>query len=136
MRPAALWPALVLGAPLWAQEAPPSPDALPSGQSVLAHDMTFERQADGELWLVLRYIAPRIAREGGDLDYDDIAADLDALCAAAAPHVAVWSGGRDAVPDQIMVSLMDRPVPRGVADPDARIFIAAYGLEADGCVWR
>lgn len=119
-----------------AQEMPaPAPD-LPSGQEVVPLDMELERQGDGQVWLVLRYLAPRIARETGDLGYDDVIADLGALCAGpglAAAAQAEATGG--AAPDQIVVTLMDRPVPRGATDPGATLFIEAYTPGPEGCTW-
>lgn len=85
---------------------------------------------------MLRYLAPRIARAGGDLGYDDVAADLDALCAGPGLAAAAEAAEAGSGPDQIVVTLMDRPVERGVTDPDATLFIGAYVPGPDGCVWE
>jgi len=94
------------------------------------HDSTLEEQADGQLWLVLRYLAP--ALEGGALGYGDVAAEMDALCEADGLAALAASGPVD----QILIVLMDRPVPRGTADPEATMYISAYRAEAGRCLWQ
>lgn len=118
-----------------AQEVPAAPPALPSGQEVVPLDMALERQGDGQVWLVLRYLAPRIARETGDLGYDDVIADLDALCAGPGLTAAAQAEATGPAPDQIVVTLMDRPVPWGATDPRATLFIEAYSPGPEGCTW-
>ncbi|WP_147277251.1 DUF6497 family protein [Rhodovulum sp. 12E13] len=118
-----------------AQEMPAVPPALPSGQQVVPLDMALERQGDGQVWLVLRYLAPRIARETGDLGFDDVIADLDALCAGPGLVAAAQAEATGPAPDQIVVTLMDRPVPRGATDPGATLFIEAYIPGPEGCTW-
>lgn len=115
--------------------SPPAP-ALPSGQSVEPLAMALERQQDGQLWLILRYHAPRIAREGGDLAYADVVADLDALCAGPGLAVARAAAAAGTPADQIVVTLMDRPVPRGERDPSATQFLSAYRPGPEGCAWE
>jgi hypothetical protein len=106
---------------------------MPSGQALAPADMVLERQGDGQVWLVLRYLAPRIAREGGDLGYDAVAGDLDALCEGPGRQAAAAA---EPAPDQVVIVLMDRPVPRGVPDPEATVFISAYDITPEGCRWR
>ena len=107
---------------------------LPSGQDVTLQDTLLEEQsATGETWLVLRYLAPRIAREGGDLSYDDVALDLDALCETDGLEALRLTSADVA---QIVIILMDRVVPRGTPDPDATMFISAYEPAESGCIWQ
>jgi hypothetical protein len=112
---------------------PPAAPEMPSGQALAPADMVLERQGDGQVWLVLRYLAPRIAREGGDLGYDAVAGDLDALCEGPGRQAAAAA---EPAPDQVVIVLMDRPVPRGVPDPEATVFISAYDITPEGCRWR
>ncbi|RMD47261.1 MAG: hypothetical protein D6832_06420, partial [Alphaproteobacteria bacterium] len=37
--------------------------------------------------------------------------------------------------DQVMVQLIDRPFPRGVATPEATAYAAAFRIEGEGCAW-
>ena len=116
---------LLAAAPAWAETA------LPSGLAVTAHDVLVERQPGGESWLVLRYLAPAIA--GGAIGYADVAADLDALCAGEGLAGAETSEQEIA---QIVIVLMDRPVPRGEPDPEATQYIGAYLIEDGECRWE
>lgn len=105
--------------------------ALPSGLEVTPFDVREEVQPGGETWLVLRYLAPAIA--GGAVPYEEVVADLDALCAGEGLAAAERAGGEVA---QIVIVLMDRPVERGTPDADAVQYIGAY-LPIDGaCEWE
>lgn len=106
-------------------------EAVPSGQDVRLFDQAVEVQVDGSHWLVLRFLAPRIAREGGDLEYEDVIGDLDALCADLGLATAVTVGPVE----QIVIVLLDRPVARGVLDPEATQYISAYRPTPTGCEW-
>lgn len=106
--------------------------SLPSGQTVELLDAHIEVQGNGARWLVLRYLAPRIAREGGDLGYDALADDFDRLCDRDGLFGAAEAGDID----QIVIVLLDRAVPRGAADPDATQLISAYLATEAGCVWQ
>lgn len=86
-----------------------------------------------ERWLVMRYLAPQIAREGGTLGYDDVAGEMDALCNGAGLATAA---GHESPVDQIVIALMDRVVERGQPDPQATQFIASYDITEAGCEWR
>lgn len=120
-----------------AEVRPALPDAvLPSAQEIVPYDMVLEGQPDGQVWLVLRYLAPRIAREGGDLDYAAVAPDLDALCEGPGREAAALAAGQGESVDQVVVVLMDRAVVRGEADPAATTFMSAYRLGPGGCVWQ
>ena len=39
-------------------------------------------------------------------------------------------------PSQIIISLSDRPVEFGTADPEATQFFEAYAVEDEACVWE
>ncbi|MEL6521411.1 MAG: DUF6497 family protein [Pseudomonadota bacterium] len=118
---------ITLGNPLWAQD-------LPSGQTVTLVESLLENQGEtNETWLVLRYLAPRIARDGGDLTYDQVAPDLDQLCNTDGLEALRLTSADVA---QIVVVLMDRDVPRGTPDPAATMFISAYLPDEKGCIWQ
>ena len=106
---------------------------VPSGQPITFIDEVIEAQPGGETWLIRRYLAPDIARDTGTIGYEAAAADLDALCdsdglAAVAETTAEI--------DQIVITLMDRPVERGETDAEATQFIGAYLPSAEGCIWQ
>ncbi|MCU0912762.1 MAG: DUF6497 family protein [Rhodobacteraceae bacterium] len=113
---------LLLAAPAWA-----APE-LPSGLAVEPFDRAVEVQPGGERWLVLRYLAPGIA----DLGFEAVAGDLDALCQTEGLPAAA----ADSPIAQVVVVLMDRPVERGVPDPEATQFIGAYLIDTGACEWE
>lgn len=86
-----------------------------------------------ERWLVMRYLAPQIARDGGSLGYEDVAEEMDALCNGEGLSTAL---AHESPVDQIVITLMDRVVERGQPDPEATQFIASYDVTEAGCEWR
>ncbi|MFN3294273.1 MAG: DUF6497 family protein [Gemmobacter sp.] len=81
-----------------------------------------------------RFIAPRIAREGGTIDFDTAAEDMDHLCQTfALPRIETVTGPQ---PAQVVISLSDRPVEFGVITPEATQFFEAYSIEDGTCVWE
>ncbi|ABV92466.1 hypothetical protein Dshi_0721 [Dinoroseobacter shibae DFL 12 = DSM 16493] len=99
---------------------------LPSGLRPIALPALVEEQA-GEPVLVLRYVAPEIARARGLYDYDALAEDFLALCARDAEADG---------PEKVIVVLQDRAVPRGQANPDATQYVESFRRTATGCDWE
>lgn len=93
-------------------------------------DSAVEVQPDGERWLVLRYLAPEIG--AGAVAYEDALGDLDRLCESD----GLDGAAAESAIAQIVIVLMDRPVPRGTPDPEATQFIAAYRIEEGACAWE
>ena len=104
----------------------------PSGLKVEYLDRIVETQAGGETWLTLRFVSPQIGTDEGELGYEQVAGDIDALCNLEGVKAAAETGQVD----QLMITLMDRKVQRGVHDPEATMFIGAYQLTDGGCVWQ
>jgi len=138
------------GEPDLAAGLAPNP-SVPSGQTVTLHEVLLERRGDTHQ-VVLRYVAPAIARASRTVDFDLAEPDMDALCAtsglAAAANAAATAAttaagvsregdasGPDAV-NRILVTLMDRPVERGVADPSVSQFNNLYRPENGRCIWE
>jgi len=116
--------AVFLATPVAAQE-------VPSGQNVTLSEVLID-SVGAEQWLRFRFLAPQIARDDGDLSYADVADDFQHLCDGfATPYMADF----DLEGDVIVISLMDRPVPFGTADPDATQFFEAFRVEDGACVW-
>lgn len=119
--------AMVAG-PVVAQDIPP----LPSGQSVTLSEVLLDENP-GALWVRFRFVAPRIARDGGDIGYDAAGPDMDTLCdEVAVPYLA----HHGIAPERVVISLSDRAVPFGAPDPDATQFFEAYHLENGACIWE
>ena len=111
-----------------AQEKPVVP--VPSGQIVILHEVLID-DAPGETWVRFRFVAPQIARQGGDITNDTATTDMDHLCDnVALPYLAEY----DLTPVRIVISLSDRQIPFGAASPDTTQFFETYRQEDARCI--
>jgi hypothetical protein len=107
--------------------------AVPSGQEVSLMDVIWNVPGPTGLVTRFRFLAPAIARDKGQIDFDAAAADMMYLCQTfAMPKVESASSA----PTQIIISLSDRPLPFGQSDPEATQFFEAYRLEGGACIWE
>ncbi len=109
----------------------------PSGLHLWAYEALWEDHlgegAKGETWLVLRFLAPEIARDLGKFKYGDVNGDIDHVCESVGlPLVASTGGGVD----QIIVNFLDQPLPRGQSNPAVTQFMGAYRVTEGVCVWE
>lgn len=116
---------MILAAPLHAAE-------VPSGQPVELQEVLIGDLGD-ETWLRFRFIAPRISREEGAIDYEAAAEDMAHLCQSLA---LTYMEDFDLKGDVIVVSLADRAVEFGQADPDATQFFEAFRPVDNTCIWE
>lgn len=106
---------------------------VPSGQPVEFLERVIEvDNYDGLTWR-FRFVAPAISRSNGTVSLDTAIADMDALCAGFALTRFNATG---ALPQQIIISMADRPTEYGVAAPDATQFFEAYSIENGTCIWK
>ncbi|RAP41331.1 hypothetical protein BYZ73_10300 [Rhodovulum viride] len=106
---------------------------VPSGQSVTHLDTVTGEPGPAGLTVRFRFLAPEIGREGGALTPEEAQGDMDYLC----EHFALSRlAGAGPEPAQIVITLMDRPVPFGQSDPEATQFFEAYRPEAGHCIWE
>ena len=110
---------------------PAAAQGLPSGQALVLWEVVWERVEGAGTQAVLRFIAPGVARDGGGVDAEAAMADLDWLCATHGVPVAALPMARS---DSVVVTLMDRPVPRGATDPAATQYFGTYAVEGGECV--
>ncbi|MEO0861097.1 MAG: DUF6497 family protein [Pseudomonadota bacterium] len=103
----------------------------PSGQPIVLWQVLWERVEGQGTQAILRFIAPEVARDGGSVDYDAAQTDMDWLCASHGLPVASLPSARS---DSVVITLMDRPVPRGATDPEATQFFGVYALKNGMCV--
>ena len=108
----------------------PLPISAPSGQSITPHETLFEDQAGNTIG-ILRYIAPAIARDTGTINFAQAEDDLEYLCQR--DGIDLVNRGKA---DQIIVSLIDQPSPRGETNPDVTKFIALFRVENETCIWE
>lgn len=107
--------------------------ALPSGQVVTLIDVVMNAPGPEGLAARFRFLAPAIARDGGSVDFEQASTDMAWLCENYALSRVSAIGP---VPGQIIISLSDRAVPFGEADPDATQFFEAYRHENGACIWE
>lgn len=109
-----------------------APITVPSGQAVTLQEVLTDQPGQGLIYR-FRFVAPGIAREKGQPDFEVIGADLEYLCNSyALPRIA--EGGP--APNQIVISMSDRPTVFGEPDPDATQFFEAYSIEGEACMWE
>lgn len=106
---------------------------VPSGQAVTYVDTVRDTTGPAGLTYRFRFLAPGIARKGGTVTADAAEADMQALCDTfALPRLP--EGGP--LPEEIVISLSDRPVSFGEPAPDATQYFEAYRPEGKTCVWQ
>ncbi|MDK3074934.1 DUF6497 family protein [Sedimentitalea sp. JM2-8] len=106
--------------------------AVPSGQPVVLSEVLVD-DSPGETWVRFRFLAPRIARDGGDVDYDVATQDMEHICGSLVlPYLKTY----DLSPARVVISLSDRDVPFGSSDPQATQFFEAYRPENANCIWE
>ncbi len=107
------------------------PIAVPSGQDVTLLEVVTNQPGQG-LTYRFRFIAPEIAREKGQPDFELIGRDMEYLCNSfALPRIA--TGGP--VPNQIVISMADRPTAFGDTVPEATQFFEVFSIEENACQW-
>ena len=105
--------------------------AVPSGQPVRLQDVIWNVPGVEGLTLRFRFIAPQIAEQGGSIDYDTAAADMQHLCESyVLPRLAQFGPA----PAQIVISFSDQEVPFGETAPEATQFFEAYSYEDGVCI--
>ncbi|WP_414897819.1 DUF6497 family protein [Rhodovulum sp. YEN HP10] len=106
---------------------------LPSGQSATHFDTITGEPGPAGLTVRFRFLVPGIARDLARMPATLAQGDMDYLCAEYALPRLADSGPE---PAQIVITLMDRPVPFGQPDPEATQFFEAYRPEAGRCIWE
>ncbi|MGB7242354.1 MAG: DUF6497 family protein [Sulfitobacter sp.] len=105
---------------------------VPSGQPLDLREVLIDT-VNTETWVRFRFVAPQIARGTGSVTFEDAEADMAHLCdAVALPYLHEY----DLAGEVVVVSLSDRPMEFGSADPDATQFIEVFRVETGACVWE
>ena len=105
---------------------------VPSGQTVTLQEVVWNAPGTDGLATRFLFVAPAIA-PGGGIDFDTASADMQHLCDAfALPRVK----DNTPPPEQIVISLSDRPVPFGQSAPEATQFFESYTLNDGVCTWE
>ena len=111
--------------------------AVPSGQVIVPYEMLWEDHRDegenGEVWLVLRFLTPGIKAGENALKFGDVAPDIDFICEEVGlPLVEMTGGGVD----QVIVTLMDQAIPRGMRNAEVTQYMSAYRVSEGTCIWE
>ncbi len=106
--------------------------AVPSGQRVTLLEVITNIPGPSGLATRFRFLAPGIARDGGKVDAETAAADMDHLCQS---YALAKIGEMGMQPAQIIISMSDLDVPFGEVRPDATQFFNSYSIADGTCVW-
>lgn len=101
--------------------------SMPSGLTVTPLDQI--DKADG-IWR-FQFLAPGISGAGA-ISLESALSDIAVLCR---DHVLPSLRNDPAKPDQVVISLSDRPVVFGKADPEATQYFEAFDVSGDTCDW-
>ncbi|WP_276308485.1 DUF6497 family protein [Oceaniglobus ichthyenteri] len=114
----------------WA-ETPNAGDVIvvPSAAAVILFDVITDVPGQGVTYR-FRFLAEHI---GTDTDFAAIGEDMLFLCESyILPRLAAVGP----MPDQIVITLLDRPVIFGEMTPEATQFFEAFRPDHDTCIWE
>ncbi len=106
---------------------------VPSGQVVTLMGVITDVAGPSGLTVRFRFLAPAIAREGGSIDPEIAALDMDFLCQSYALGRIASIGPQ---PAQIIISMSDIDLPFGETRPDATQLFNSYSIADGTCVWE
>lgn len=106
---------------------------LPSGQVVTLLETIWNTQGPQGLVTRFRFLAPEINPDTGSVGFEAAAGDIEWLCQNFALARVSDAGP---MPSQIIISMEDRLVPFGEADPEAVQFFEAFRVENGACIWE
>lgn len=134
------WPAYLaalVALPGLAQATTPVPSEVrievPSGQEIRLIETIWNAAGPAGLTLRYRFLAPQIGRGAGQIGFETAEADMMFLCETVALRGLSNIGPQVT---QIIISLSDRVVPFGDADPEATQYFEAYRPENGACIWE
>ncbi|MDJ0626658.1 MAG: DUF6497 family protein [Rhodobacter sp.] len=107
--------------------------AVPSGQPITFVEVISDIPGPSGTAYRYRFVAPEIARDTGSVAAEAAAADIDALCNG---FVLPGLAGAEKLPEQVIISLSDRPVPFGEPAPGVTQFFESYRIENGTCIWE
>ena len=115
---------------LWAGAGAAQEISLPSGLTVILHDVIMDAAPEVARF---RFLAPAINPEAEALSYDAVADDFQVLCDSYALPALV-EAGQSVV--EIVITLMDRPVTFGEISPEATQFFEPFSVASGTCIWE
>ncbi|MGJ8585090.1 MAG: DUF6497 family protein [Marinosulfonomonas sp.] len=109
-----------------------APMDVPSGLELRYFETISDHSQQG-LSYRFRFIAPAIAREFGEVDFETLEKDMAFLCNSFALPRIPNMGPK---PSQIVISIADRETKFGFPDPEATQIFEAYSIDGDTCIWE
>lgn len=100
---------------------------VPSGLAVHWQDTIQNERSAAGLAYRFRFVAP------GLVDSTDATEDMEALCNSFALPRLPATGP---MPEQVIISISDRPVEFGETAPEVTQFFEAFRIEDGRCVWE
>ncbi|MDQ7069469.1 MAG: DUF6497 family protein [Rhodobacterales bacterium] len=125
----------VLALPVLAQDAvsAATPLSVPSGVVPRLQEWLLDTQPNGDVLARFRFVAPEIERAMGRFSQADLEGDFQVLC----QEFALFNvAAQPTEVDRIVISLADREVEFGYADPDATQYFEAFRVENATCIWE
>jgi len=116
-----------------AQSQSPVQITVPSGQEISLVEQFLEPQDNGDLWFRLRFLTPQIGVKDHQMTYEKSQDDLLYLCQSVALKNLSDSGQAAQL---IIITLMDRLVTFGSAEPSATQFFEVFRPENATCIWE
>jgi len=107
--------------------------ALPSGQKVRWLETLRDIGGPAGLTYRFRFLAPAIAKKGGTVSAEAVQDDMQALCDGFALPRLPNQGPR---PEELVISLSDKPVAFGAATPGVTQYFEAYRPDGATCAWE
>ena len=104
---------------------------LPSGLEIELHEVLLD-EVGGAPWVRFRFVAPELAARAKEISFEAMQADFEHLCAAFALD---YLRAFDLTAEVVAISLADRAVPFGAADPDATQMIEVFRVDESACAW-
>ena len=105
---------------------------VPSGLSVTFHEVIWNQPGQGLVYR-FRFISPEIATRDYASDLEAMESDMAHLCQQyALPRIA----DTGPQPNQIVISLSDRPTKFGTPAPEATQFFEGYSIQDKNCIWE
>ncbi|OCX66190.1 hypothetical protein BFP70_07780 [Thioclava sp. SK-1] len=108
------------------------PISVPSGQDIRWQETVSDAQGSAGRTIRFRFVAPAIAdatKVDAEVALDDMLALCDTFAVPRIPNVGPQ-------PEQIVISLADRDIPFGEANPDAVQYFEAYSIVDGHCQWE
>ena len=106
---------------------------VPSGTDMELHEVLLDI-VDEQDWARFRFVAPSIDRSLQDApDYFRLLNDFPVLCdKIALPYLTEYK----LTPTVIAISMSDRVVEFGTADPDATQYFELFSIADGDCIWE